>query len=88
MCTRLKVAFLEPLESFQAGHFSRALVNCVMKSRTIPNVVMSDRGPEMTNRIVEEFLALCGTNHVLGSAMTPRHQGLKERHNQVMMTDM
>jgi len=42
----------------------------------------------MTNRITEEFLALCNTKHILGAALTPRHQGLKERNNQVMMTDL
>ena len=42
----------------------------------------------MINKITEEFLALCRTQHILGAALTPRHQGLKERNNQVMMTDM
>ena len=51
MCTRLKVPFLEAMKSLQAGYFSRALVKCVLRSRCIPNVVRSDRGPEMTNKI-------------------------------------
>ena len=53
MCVRLKVPFLEPMISLQTGHFSRALIKCVMRSRVIPDIVMSDRGPEMTNKIVE-----------------------------------
>ena len=42
----------------------------------------------MANKITEEFLALCGTKHIMGAALTPRHQGLSERSHQVMMTDM
>ena len=88
MCTRLKVPFLESMVSLQSGHFSRALMKCVFRSRCIPDVVASDRGPEMANKITEEFLALCGTKHIMGAALTPRHQGLSERSHQVMMTDM
>ena len=47
----------------------------------------SDRGPEMTNRISEEFLAICNAKHVLGAALTPRHQGLCERNHQVVMNN-
>ena len=44
--------------SLQAGHFSRALVKCVLRSRVIPDVVRSDRGPEMVSRINKEFLSI------------------------------
>ena len=40
----------------------------------------------MTSRVNEEFLALCGAKHVLGSAFTPRHQGLVEQEHQIVMT--
>ena len=40
----------------------------------------------MTSRVNEEFLALCGAKHVLGSAFTPRHQGMVEQEHQIVMT--
>ena len=84
MCIRDR---LEPLASLQAGYFSRALVKCILRSRVIPDIVRSDRGPEMTNKIIEEFLQICNAKHILGAALTPRHQGLCERNHQVMMTN-
>ena len=63
-CTSLKVPKLEAMRSLQAGDFSRALVSCVLRSRIIPEVVRSDRGPEMTSRVNQEFLALCGTTQI------------------------
>jgi len=60
-------------------------VNCVLRTRVTPDVVRTDRGPEMTSRIMEEFWALTGTRHVLGAAFTPRHQGPGERARQIVM---
>ena len=34
----------------------------------------------------EEFLALCGAKHGLGTAFTPRHQGMVEQEHQIVMT--
>ena len=65
--------------------FSRALVACIMRPRQIPKVVRSHRGPEMRSAVNEEFLAICNVEHVMGAALTPRHQGLGERGHQVMM---
>ena len=76
ICTVLKVPMLEPFVSLQAGHFSRALVKCILRTRVVPDVVRSDRGPEMVSKINEEFLSICNAKHVLGAALTPRHQGL------------
>ena len=42
----------------------------------------------MTNKIVEELMAICSAKHILGAALTPRHQGLKERANLTMMVQM
>ena len=84
-CTRLKVPYLAVCRNLQSGHFSRALTECVLRSRQIPDVVRSDRGPEMVNRVNEEFMALCNIRHVLGASLTPRHQGMGERGHQVVM---
>ena len=50
-CVSLKVPKLEAFRSLQAGHFSRAFVSCVLRSRIIPDVVRTDRGPEMTSAV-------------------------------------
>ena len=76
MCTRLKVPRLSTLTRLQAGHFSRALVRCIISTRMIPDIIRSDRGPEMVNRINAEFLALLEIKHIKGASLTPRHQGL------------
>ena len=78
---------LEPFHSLQAGHFSKALIKCILRTRTIPDIVRSDRGPEMVNRITEEFLQICNVKHILGAALTPRHQGLVERNHQVTLSN-
>ena len=85
-CTALKVPRLEAFASLQAGHFSRALVSCVLRSRIIPDVARTDRGPEMTSAVDRECLALCGAKHLTGSAFTPRRQGPGERAHQAIMT--
>ena len=83
---QLRVPLLEPFKSLQSGHFSRALVACIMRSRNIPDVVRSDRGPEMRSAVNAEFLAIMNIKHVMGAALTPRHQGLGERGHQVMLS--
>ena len=83
-CTQLKVSKLESMKSLQAGYFSRALVRVPLRTGIMPDIVRSDRGPEMTSKINEEFLAICNVRHQLGAALTPRHQGLGERSHQVV----
>ena len=73
-CTVFRVPRLSAMPSLKAGHFSRALVSCVLRARIIPDVVRTDRGPEMTSAVNAEFLALCGVRHLKGSAFTPRHK--------------
>ena len=84
-CVHLRVPILEPFKALQAGYFSRALVACVMRSRCVPDIVRSDRGPEMTSAVNSEFLAILNVKHLMGAALTPRHQGLGERGHQVML---
>ena len=57
-----------------------------MRARRIPDIVRSDRGPEMTSAVTEEFLTLCNAKQFLGAAFTPRHQGAGERAHQEVMT--
>ena len=46
-CTWLKVPKLEAFKALAAGSFGRALAACVFTARAIPDVVRTDRGPEM-----------------------------------------
>ena len=74
-CVALRTPKLEPFQSLKAAHFGRALATCILRARVVPDVVRTDRGPEMTSRVNEEFLALVGADRVMGAASTPRHQG-------------
>ena len=71
-----------------AGSFSRALVACILRTRIIPDVVRTDRGPEMTSAVVTEFLAICNAPQSLGGSYTPRHQGPVERSHQETAIDV
>ena len=70
-CVRLEAPNPAAMKSLQSGYFSRALMECVMRARQAPGVVRSDRGPEMVNKVNEEFLAICNVKHVLGRALLP-----------------
>ena len=87
-CTMLGVPKLEPFRSLTAGRFSRALVACVLRTRVIPDVVRTDRGPEMASAVMTEFLAICSVRQSLGGSYTPRHQGLVERSQQETAIDL
>ena len=65
-CSLLRVPKLEPFKSLKTDHFSRALVTCLLRTRVIPDVVRTDRGPEMTSAVNAEFLALLSVKHVVG----------------------
>ena len=79
-CTLLGICKVEPFARLRKEDFLIALVTCVMRARRIPDIVRTDRGPEMTSAIMEEFLTLCNVKQFLGAAFTPRHQGPGERN--------
>ena len=84
-CTFLGVVKIEPFARLRKEEFLRALVACIMRARRIPDIVRTDRVPEMTSAVMEEFLTLCNAKQFLGAAFTPRHQGPGERkHISVM----
>ena len=88
LCTKLKVPYLYALKTIQHGPMSRALSTCAFRSRRMPDILRSDRGPEFTNFVIEEFMALMNIRHIKGASLTPRHQGLGEKEHQNMMTDL
>ena len=78
---------MEPFARLRKEELLVALVACVMRARRVPDIVRTDRGPEMTSAVMEEFLTLCNTRQFFGAAFTPRHQGPGERkHVEVMQT--
>ena len=84
-CTTLGICKVEPFARMRKEEFLVAVVTCVMRARRVPDIVRTDRGPEMTSAVTEEFLTLCNTRQFLGAAFTPRHQGPGERkHISVM----
>ena len=54
-CTCLKVPKLCAFKELQEGYFLRAVVTCLMKAKTVPDVWRSDRGPEMVNAVRMSF---------------------------------
>lgn len=83
LCAALRAQRVAAFKSLQGSLCSQALVPCVMRSRVIPDIDRSDRGAEMTSRVNQEFLALCGVKRIKGCAYTPRHQGPVGRSHQV-----
>ena len=87
ICTKLKVPMLEAYINQQAGYFSRACVKCMLRTRVVPDIIRTDRGSEMASRVNEEFLSICNVKHLLGAALIPRCQGLRERNHQVLIAN-
>ena len=85
-CTMLGVPKVEAFPRLEKAYFLRALVACIMRARRIPDIFRTDRGPEMTSVVAEEFMVLCNAKQYLGAAFTPRHQGPGERKHQEVMT--
>ncbi len=85
--TLLRVPKLQAFTCLKAAELSRVLFSCIPRTRVIPDVLRSDRGPEMTCAMNEEFLALLAIKHVKGAAFTPRHQGTGERAHQTIMNN-
>ena len=84
-CVFLGTCKLEPCSRLRKEEFLVALVACVMRARRMPEIVRTDRGPEMTSAVMKEFLTLCNTKQFLGAAFTPRHQGPGERKHIAVM---
>eukprot|EP00973_Karenia_brevis_P039572 5464001-Karenia_brevis.AAC.1 len=52
-CTFLGVCKVEPFTRLRKEEFLRALVTCVMRARRIPDIVRTDRGPEISSAVME-----------------------------------
>ena len=52
---------LEPLKSLTHSEVRRAFTRCVLRSRTLPALVRSDRGPEFKNALMKELATTLGS---------------------------
>ena len=77
---------IEAFKEITVPHFNRSWLKCLWRARRVPDVIYSDRGPEMISAVAQEFMTLCNSKQYLGAAYTPRHQGAGERgHQEPMM---
>ena len=84
MCNFTGAILLEPAKHLKAQEIRRLFSKCMFRSGTLPVVVRTDRGPEFTNTLMREFLALMGVYQHLGTAYRPCEQGRVERmHREV-----
>ena len=80
---------IEPLRSLTHAEVRRAFSRCLFRSRTIPTMIRSDRGPEFRNSLMAEFCALMGYGIKQRFAMSlrPCEMGSNERmHQEVQKT--
>ncbi|CAJ1333746.1 unnamed protein product, partial [Effrenium voratum] len=54
--------YLEPLRALNHAEVRRAFARCVLRSRTLPTLVRSDRGPEFRSAMFAEYCALIGAS--------------------------
>ena len=63
---------------------ARVLVDIFWELGTFPRVIMSDRGAEFVNALMEEILAIIRVSRFAAPAYTPRVMGMVERSHRTM----
>ena len=74
--------YLEPLRALNHAEVRRAFARCVLRSRTLPTLVRSDRGPEFRSAMFAEYCALIGASQWLSHPLRPCEMGANERVHQ------
>ena len=74
-CCLSHAVLLEPMRSLTHGDVRRAFMKCVLRSRTLPTLIRSDRGVEFKN-------ALLGAEQWFSMALRPCEMGSNERVHQ------
>ncbi|CAK9002134.1 Retrovirus-related Pol polyprotein from transposon 412 [Includes: Protease [Durusdinium trenchii] len=82
LCCLSHAILLEPLRSLTHSEVRRAFTRCVLRSRTIPSLVRSDRGVEFKNSLMQELHALLGSQQRFSTALRPCELGTNERVHQ------
>ena len=62
---------LEPLKALTREEVRRAFSRCVFRSRTLPEVVRTDRGQEFTSAVFSEYVALLGSRQKFLTPLRP-----------------
>ena len=73
---------LEPVRTLRKEEVQRAFSRAILRSRTLPSVVRTDRGQEFTNALFQEFMALLGARQRLATPLRPCEMGRVERVHQ------
>ena len=56
----------------------QAVMSCVLRSLTLPRIIRHDRGPEMTNCLMEEIMSLLGIRELEPAPFRPMEVGMGE----------
>ena len=73
---------LEPMRSLTHSEVRRAFVRCVLRSRTMPSLVRSDRGAEFKNALMAELSVMLGAEWRFSAPLRPCELGADERVHQ------
>ena len=73
---------LEPLKSLTHSEVRRAFTRCVLRSRTLPALVRSDRGPEFKNALMKELATMLGSEWRFSAPLRLCEMGSNERVHQ------
>ena len=73
---------LEPMRSLTHAEVRRAFVRCVLRSRTMPSLVRSDRGAEFKNALMAELSVMLGAEWRFSAPLRPCELGANERVHQ------
>ena len=82
VCCLCHGLLLEPCKALTSSEVRRAFARCVFRSGTLPTLVRSDRGQEFRSVLMQEYIALLGARHKMGTAWRPMEQGVVERAHQ------
>ena len=86
-CCLSHAVMLEPLKALTHGEVRKAFTKCILRSRTIPSLIRSDRGSEFKNALMNELTALLGIQQRFSMALRPCEMGSNERvHQEVQKT--
>ena len=87
LCALSHAIMLEPMKSLTHSEVRRAFTRCILRSRTIPMLVRSDRGSEFKNALMKELTSLLGIQQRFSMSLRPVELGSNERvHQEVQKT--
>ena len=87
LCCLSHAVMLEPMKSLTHAEVRKAFTRCVLRSRTLPALIRTDRGVEFRNALMKEMTALLGAQQRFSMALRPCEMGSNERmHQEVQKT--